>query len=81
MTAQTTKLHLIFTRYDTIKGQPTAHPTQTTKLHHILEHWDEMGGQPKQLKLRNYTWFSHAMIQLKDSRQLIQLKLPNYTLF
>ena len=38
MTAQTTKLHLIFTRYDTIKGQPTAHPTQTTKLHHILEH-------------------------------------------
>ena len=57
MTAQTTKLHLIFTRYDTIKGQPTAHPTQTTKLHLIFEHQDKILGnlEPQQLKLPNYT--------------------------
>ena len=57
MAAQTTKLHLIFTRYDTIKGQPTAHPTQTTKLHLIFELQDKILGnlEPQQLKLPNYT--------------------------
>ena len=54
---QTTKLHLIFTHYDSIKGQPTAHPTQTTKLHLIFEHQDKILGnlEPQQLKLPNYT--------------------------
>ena len=56
---QTTKLHLIFTRYVSIKGQPTAHPTQTTKLHLIFEQY----------------------VEIEVSQQLIQLKLPNYTLF
>ena len=54
MTAQTTKLHLIFAQYVKIQGQPAAPPTQTTKLHLIFEQYVEIEGQPQQLKLPNY---------------------------
>ena len=81
MTAQTTKLHLIFAQYVKIQGQLAAHPTQTTKLHLIFVQYVEIERQPWQLKLPNYIIFWHNMLKSKANWQLIQLKLPNYTLF